>query len=66
MVDSAQIEARVLAWLADDTPTQPFAGADVYKIWQQDYETMSASHEQRFVGKVATLGLGYGIRRNSG
>jgi len=64
--DSAQIEARVLAWLAEQKElTKAFAkGEDVY--------TQMASHiygvseekitkEQRFVGKTTILGAGYGM-----
>lgn len=64
VVDSAQIEARVLAWLAgeDELVSQFAAGDDVYvrfamRIWpdQQIDET------RRFVGKTCILGLGYGV-----
>jgi DNA polymerase family A len=64
--DSAQIEARMLAWLADhDKLVELFrSGEDVYKhqaaaIYGIPVEEITS--EQRFVGKVCTLGLGYGM-----
>lgn len=64
--DSAQIEARTLAWLAGDNELlQLFAaGADVYKhMAAQIYGIPidQVTKEQRFIGKIATLGLGYGM-----
>jgi hypothetical protein len=67
VADSAQIEARMLAWLAgQDDLVQAFRDKrDVYcemaasvfckPINKKDHPT------ERFVGKVATLGLGYGM-----
>lgn len=64
--DSAQIEARVTAWLADDDQliTLFANGEDVYKhmasqIYQVPVETITKA--QRFIGKIAVLGLGYGM-----
>jgi DNA polymerase len=64
--DSAQIEARVLAWLAEqDDVTEAFAtGKDVYKkmasaIYGVKEEDVTKS--QRFVGKTTILGAGYGM-----
>lgn len=66
VADSAQIEARVNAWFAGDIELLGlFAqGADVYKhmasqIYRVPVEDISKI--QRFVGKVAVLGLGYGM-----
>lgn len=64
--DSAQIEARVLAWLAEEEYlVGAFArGEDVYKkmasrIYSVAEEDVTA--EQRFVGKTTILGAGYGM-----
>jgi DNA polymerase len=66
IADSAQIEARILAWLADqDDLLHAFAtGQDVYKrmaskIYNVPVEEVTK--EQRQVGKIAVLGLGYGM-----
>jgi DNA polymerase I-like protein with 3'-5' exonuclease and polymerase domains len=64
--DSAQIEARVLAWLAkQDDLTQAFAaGEDVYvKMASRIYGVPEedVTKEQRFVGKTTILGAGYGM-----
>tara|TARA_R110002050_G_scaffold120768_8_gene238965 strand:- start:138 stop:1961 length:1824 start_codon:yes stop_codon:yes gene_type:complete len=64
--DSSQIEARVLAWLAeqDDLTTSFTNGEDVYKkMAARIYEVAesSVSKEQRFVGKTTILGAGYGM-----
>ena len=64
--DSAQIEARVLAWLAgQDDLTEAFAnGEDVYrKMASRIYNVDEAdiSKDQRFVGKTTILGAGYGM-----
>ncbi|QDP52911.1 MAG: putative DNA polymerase [Prokaryotic dsDNA virus sp.] len=67
--DYASIEARVLAWLANHTfIINVFnSGKDIYKstassMYGCDYEEVSS--DQRFVGKIATLALGYqgGVR----
>jgi DNA polymerase len=64
--DSAQIEARVLAWFAQqDDLVEAFAnGEDVYKImasaiYRKDREEVTA--QERFVGKTTILGAGYGM-----
>jgi DNA polymerase len=64
VVDSSQIEARVLAWLAgqDDLLAQFAAGEDVYvrfaeRIWPGE----KIDEIKRFVGKTCILGLGYGV-----
>ncbi len=64
--DSAQIEARVLAWLAEqDDLTQAFAkGEDVYKKMASKIYGVAESEitkDQRFVGKTTILGAGYGM-----
>jgi DNA polymerase I-like protein with 3'-5' exonuclease and polymerase domains len=56
--DSAQIEARVLAWLSQQN------GEDVYKkmagsIYGKKEEDISAA--ERFIGKTTILGCGYGM-----
>lgn len=64
--DSAQIEARVLAWLSeqDDLITAFSEGKDVYKkmasaiYGKPEFEI---SKEERFVGKTTILGAGYGM-----
>ena len=63
--DSSQIEARVLAWLADqEDVTKQFAnGEDVYSIFATKIYKKSISKAnpvERFVGKTCILGLGYG------
>jgi DNA polymerase len=67
--DSAQIEARVLAWLAgQDDFVQAFQDKkDVYKLMaSQIYgipvdEVTSGAGSQRQVGKTVILGAGYGV-----
>ena len=64
--DSAQIEARVLAWLAEQTDlVSQFAnGEDVYvKMASRIYDVQEKDvvKEQRFVGKTTVLGAGYGM-----
>jgi DNA polymerase len=66
VADSAQIEARMLAWLAgEDEVLEQFRNdEDVYKhmasqIFGEELDDVSKA--QRFVGKVAVLGLGYGM-----
>ena len=64
--DSAQIEARVLAWLAEqDDLVEAFAkqedvykkmAAAIYAVREED-----VTKEQRFVGKTTILGAGYGM-----
>jgi len=62
--DLAQIEARVLAWLADEQDVlKVFTdGLDLYKqtasgIFGKPYSQITKS--ERFIGKVASLALGY-------
>lgn len=64
--DSAQIEARVLAWLAEQNDlVEAFRkGEDVYKImaaaiYGKDIDAITK--EERFVGKTTILGAGYGM-----
>jgi DNA polymerase len=64
--DSAQIEARVLAWLAEQNDlVEDFTlGRDVYKkmasaIYAKDIEAITK--DERFVGKTTILGAGYGM-----
>tara|TARA_R100001594_G_scaffold38261_2_gene69249 strand:+ start:2572 stop:4377 length:1806 start_codon:yes stop_codon:yes gene_type:complete len=64
--DSSQIEARVLAWLAEqDDLTGAFAkGEDVYtKMASRIYGVAESeiTKDQRFVGKTTILGAGYGM-----
>ena len=64
--DSAQIEARVLAWLAEqDDLTEAFTnGEDVYKNMASKIYGVAESlvtKDQRFVGKTTILGAGYGM-----
>ena len=64
--DSAQIEARVLAWLAgqDELTTAFEKGEDVYKIMASaiyGVREEDVTKEQRFVGKTTILGAGYGM-----
>lgn len=64
--DSAQIEARVLAWLAEQNDLlQAFGrGEDVYtKMAANIYNIKEAqvTKDQRFIGKTTILGCGYGL-----
>jgi len=64
--DSAQIEARTLAWLAgQDDLVQAFRDKqDVYKIMASHIYGVAADQidkAQRQVGKVVVLGAGYGV-----
>ena len=64
--DSAQIEARVLAWLPkQEDLVEAFAtGEDVYvKMASRIYGVAEEdiTSEQRFVGKTTILGAGYGM-----
>ena len=67
--DSAQIEARVLAWLAeqDDVVATFAANGDVYKRMASqifDVPEGEITKEQRQIGKVVILGAGYGVGHN--
>jgi DNA polymerase len=64
--DSSQIEARTLAWLAeqDDLVKAFDNGEDVYRImasaiYSKDIEDITK--DERFVGKTTILGAGYGM-----
>lgn len=64
--DSAQIEARVLAWLAeqDDLVSAFTNKEDVYKKMASriyGVEENEVDKDQRFVGKTTILGAGYGM-----
>lgn len=64
VVDSAQIEARMLAWLAGEAwLVEAFRdGRDVYSEFATEaYKrpVSKADKEERFVGKTCILGLGY-------
>jgi DNA polymerase len=64
--DSSQIEARTLAWLAEQNDlVEAFdRGEDVYKIMAAAIYGKgvgSISPEERFVGKTTILGCGYGM-----
>ena len=69
-VDSAQIEARVVAWLAgqDDLVEDFRNGVDIYSKFASDvYERpidKSVDKVERFVGKTCILGLGYGMGKD--
>jgi len=67
--DSAQIEARVLAWLAEqEDVVQTFAeNGDVYKRMASKIfgvREEEVTKEQRQIGKVVILGAGYGVGHN--
>ena len=64
--DSAQIEARVLAWLAGETSllNQFKNKEDVYKNFAAKIykkESLNVTNTERFVAKTCILGLGYGM-----
>ena len=64
--DSSQIEARTLAWMAEqDDLVEAFErGEDVYKIMASRIYGVTVEEvtdSQRFVGKSAILGCGYGL-----
>jgi len=64
--DSSQIEARTLAWLAEqDDLVEAFANKqDVYKIMASkiyDIPVEKITKPQRFFGKTVILGCGYGM-----
>ena len=64
--DSAQIEARVLAWIAghDELLDRFRNKEDVYKFMASliyNVPVEEIDDEQRFIGKIAVLGLGYSM-----
>jgi len=64
--DSSQIEARTLAWLAEqnDLVDAFERGEDVYKIMASSIYVKAQeeiSKDERFVGKTTILGCGYGM-----
>jgi DNA polymerase len=64
--DSSQIEARTLAWLAEQNDlVEAFdAGEDVYKIMAASIYNKpedKVTKDERFLGKTAVLGCGYGL-----
>jgi DNA polymerase len=64
--DSSQIEARTLAWLAEqnDLVDAFEKGEDVYKIMASAIyvkQEADVSKDERFVGKTTILGAGYGM-----
>ena len=66
VADSAQIEARVLAWLAQQMDiVNAFATKqDVYKLMASVIYSVpveDVTKDQRFIGKICVLGLGYGM-----
>ena len=67
VADLSNIEARMLAWLADedDLLEQFRAGDDIYSnLASRIYGKPINKHDhptERFVGKTAVLGLGYGM-----
>ena len=68
-VDSSQIEARVVAWLAgQDDLVDCFAqGRDIYSEFATDVygkTVTKADKVERFVGKTCILGLGYGMGKD--
>ncbi len=65
-VDAAQIEARLVAWLANqiDLLQMYYDGEDTYKAFAADIFGLplySVSKIHRFVGKTCILGLGFGM-----
>lgn len=69
VADSAQIEARVLAWLAQQMDiVNAFANKDdVYKLMASAIYGVpvdQVTKDQRFIGKICVLGLGYGMGPN--
>ena len=64
--DSSQIEARTLAWLAEqnDLVDAFDRGEDVYKIMASaiySKDVTEITKDERFVGKTTILGCGYGM-----
>lgn len=68
-VDSSQIEARVVAWLAgQDDLVEDFRNKeDIYSKFATDVYGRKITKEdkvERFVGKTCILGLGYGLGKD--
>jgi len=66
IVDLSNIEARMLAWLAKEADLLDAfaAGRDVYSEFASQiygYPVTKANKLERYVGKTAILGLGYGM-----
>ena len=66
VADSAQIEARVLAWIAGQMDiVHAFANKeDVYKLMASaiyNKPVDQITKDERFIGKICVLGLGYGM-----
>lgn len=67
VADSAQIEARVNAWLAgqEDLLAAFRTGADIYSAFASEIYGFQVDKkknpDERFLGKVSILGLGYGM-----
>lgn len=67
VADFSAIEARMLLWLADDAHGLDVfrAGEDIYVDMAQDIYGVrlakNVTKDQRFIGKQAILGLGYGM-----
>ena len=64
--DSAQIEARMLAWLSgqNDLVEQFAVGEDVYRIMASaiyNKDISDITKDERFIGKTVVLGCGYGM-----
>ena len=64
--DSAQIEARMLAWLSgqNDLVEQFTVGEDVYRLMASAIYSKDVSDitkDERFIGKTVVLGCGYGM-----
>ena len=69
VVDSSQIEARIVAWLAgQDDLVQAFANKeDVYKRMAAKIHNITVDEVDsglRFIGKTVTLGCGFGMSAN--
>jgi hypothetical protein len=65
-IDSSQIEARIVAWLAGETDllNQFERKLDPYKIFAAKVfgiDVSQVTKEQRFLGKTSILGLGFGL-----
>ena len=69
IVDLSNIEARMLAWLANEESLllSFAAGEDVYSKFASNIYNRRITKEnklERYVGKTAILGLGYGMGKN--